>query len=1049
MARVSYGDDVKTRVRLLLDRLLAYANDEIENGERFKIDFNWQTPKQLVVRTQLRVLAELGGLKIEQVRDALKALAEFLGVLEDLREHKRGSEDWHFRLTLWCDKGDKDGNLKKFDAEWQRRREELLGVQRAEARKAKPKPTFYENIPLSGVVEFVGREVELQNFHQLLQKNEQVAIAAVAGMGGVGKTELALQYARNHRETYKGGICWLLAKSGDVGIQVVQFAITYLDLKLPEGLDVLAQVQYCWRHWREGDVLLVLDDVGEYQQVKPYLPSSSSRFKVLITTRQRLGASIKQLSLDVLQPEAALELLKSFLKETPQRIEQELAVANQLCERLGYLPLGLELVGRYLKRKVDVSLTEMLRRLEKKRLEKPAWDKPEGDMTAQRGVLAAFELSWQELNDDDKQLGCLLSLFAAAPISWNLVEQCLPESDEEELEDIRDEKLLNLHLLQRKDEGIYQLHPLLREFFQYKLTGLEQAEELKRSFCKVMVAVAKEIPETLTPKQITAVTPAISHIAEVANNLIQYVSDDDLILPFMSNSRFYEGQGLYEKAAPWLEESLKVTKQRLGEEHSFVAVSLNNLAELYYSQGRYSEAEPLYLQALELSRRLLGEEDPNVALIVNNLVALYNSQGKYSEAESLLLQALELTRLLGEEDANVIALNLTNLAELYRSQGRYSEAEPLCMQVLELTRGLLGEKHPNVAKNLNNLAVLYYSQGRYSEAEPLYLQALELTRGLLGEEHPNVAESLNNLAQLYCSQGRYSEAEPLLVQVLELTQRVLGKKHPNVALSLNNLAVLYYSQGRYSEAELLYLQVLELWRGLLGEEHPNVALNLNNLAQLYHSQGRYSEAEPLSLQALELTRLLLGEEHPNVAQNLNNLATIYNSQGRYAEAEPLLLEALQLRRRLLGEEHPNVATTLNNLAALYNSQGRYNEAEPLYLQTLELWRRLLGEEHPNVALNLNNLGQLYSSQGRYSEAEPLLLEALELRRRLFGESHPNVATSLNNLALLYQSQGRYSEAEPLYLQALDICERLLGVNHHNTVIFRKNLARLRDRLSSQ
>nr|MDZ8208483.1 NB-ARC domain-containing protein [Dendronalium sp. ChiSLP03b] len=258
MARVSYGDEVKARVRLLLERLLAYANDEIENSERFKIALNSETSKQVIVRTQLRVLAELSGLTKEQVRQALNALKDFLSILEHKREYERGSENWHFQLKLWHDISDKDGNLKKFDAEWQHRREELPGVRRTEARKAKPKPTFYENIPLSGVMEFVGREDELQNLHQLLQENEQVVIAAVAGMGGVGKTELALQYARNHCETYKGGICWLLAKAGDVSIQVVQFARTVLDLNLPEGLDVLAQVQYCWRHWREGDVLLVL-----------------------------------------------------------------------------------------------------------------------------------------------------------------------------------------------------------------------------------------------------------------------------------------------------------------------------------------------------------------------------------------------------------------------------------------------------------------------------------------------------------------------------------------------------------------------------------------------------------------------------------------------------------------------------------------------------------------------------------------------------------------------------------------------------------------------
>ena len=794
-------------------------------------------------------------------------------------------------------------------------------------------------------MEFVGREAELQILHEMLQENNQVVIAAIAGMGGLGKTELALQYAMAHRENYKGGICWLLAKAGDVGVQVVQFARTQLDLNPPEDLDLPAQVQYCFRLWREGNVLLVLDDVGEYQQVKPYLPSLSSRFKVLITTRQHLGASIKELSLDVLQPKAALELLKSFFKETPQRIEQELAVANQLCEWLGYLPLGLELVGRYLARKQDLSLTEMLRRLEKKRLAQPGLVKPEADMTAQRGVLAAFELSWQELEDNDKQLGCLLSLFAAAPISWNLVEQCLPEEDEEELEEIRDDTLLNLHLLQRKGEGIYQLHQLLREFFQYKLTGLEQAEELKRSLCQVMVAVAKDIPENATLKQITAISPAIPHIAEVANHLIQYLSDDDLICTFLGNAWFYNGQGLYNQALPWYKQCLEVTKKRLGEEHPDVATSLNNLALLYDFQGRYSEAEPLYIQALALRRQLLGEEHPDIAGSLNNLASLYNSQGRYSEAEPLYIQALALRRqLLGEKHLD-IAQSLNNLAYLYRDQGRYSEAEPLYIQALALWRKLLGEEHPDIAQSLNNLAALYYSQGRYSQAEPLYIQALALRRQLLGEEHPDIAQSLNNLASLYNSQGRYSEAEPLYIQALALWRKLLGEEHPSVALILNNLALLYESQGRYSEAEPLYIQALALKHQLLGDEHPDIAISLNNLALLYNSQGRYSEAEPLYIQALALWRKLLGEEHPSVALSLNNLAAFYRDQGRYNDAEPLCIQALALRRKLLGEEHPDFAITLNNLAKLYYLQGRYTEAEPLYLQALEILEQRLGVSH--------------------------------------------------------------------------------------------------------
>ncbi len=424
----------------------------------------------MIVRTNLRELAKLAALDKEQVREALKRLQDFLGILKDEREHPRGSENWHFQLTLWHNKDDKQANLSQFDQEWQRRRDNLPGVQRTEKRKPKPTPTRYENLPLSRATKFVGREEELKDLHQLLQQNDRVAIAAIAGMGGVGKTELALQYAIAHRESYQGGICWLLALQ-DVGLNLVKFARTQLQLNPPEDFDLQAQVEYCWRNWREGEVLLVLDNVTDYKQVKPYLETSSSRFKVLMTTRQRLGASIAQLSLDVLQPEAALELLRTLIGA--ERVDEEISQAESLCEWLGYLPLGLELVGRYLARKQDLCLAEMLGRLEKKRLEQPALVKPEDDMTAQQGVQAAFELSWQELNNTDKQLACLLSLFAPAPISWELVEQCVPNVDIEELEESRDDKLLNLHLLQRKEKGIYQLHPLLREFFQAKLTELD------------------------------------------------------------------------------------------------------------------------------------------------------------------------------------------------------------------------------------------------------------------------------------------------------------------------------------------------------------------------------------------------------------------------------------------------------------------------------------------------------------------------------------------------------------------------------------------------
>ena len=786
-----------------------------------------------------------------------------------------------------------------------------------------PKPQgIPQNIISSSTDKFVGRERELESLNQQLQRNNQVVIAAVEGMGGVGKTELAIQYSLLNLQlnTYPGGICWLRSRDQDIGLQIVNFARTDLDLNPPEDLELPDRVRWCWKRWREGNTLIVLDDVKDYSDIKPYLPPQPSQFKVLITTRLKLDLP-SSLYLAILSEPDALELLTQLVGT--EKVEQELEIAKELCQRLGYLPLALQLVGRYVKKR-KISLAEELRRLEDKGLGHPSLEVPENNSTwtqnIKRGVAAAFELSWEELSESAQELGCLLSLFALAPIPWSLVESAAVEYNSEELEDARLE-LENLHLIE--SENSYQLHQLIQDFFRDKQKNLAIAEQ-KLRFCSAIVEVAKKIPDAqaFTLSEITDFNPFIPHLAKTATTHKKFLSNENLIKPFTGLGKFYKGQGAYSQALSWQEQSLSVTRERFGEEHPDVATSLNDLALLYNLQGSYSEAEPLYLQALELYKKLLGEEHLDVATSLNNLAALYRAQGRYSEAEPLYLQALELyKKLLGEEHHHV-ATSLNNLAFLYHSQGKYSAAEPLHLQALELDKKMLGAEHPDTVRDLNNLAFLYYSQGKYSAAEPLFLQALEIRKKLLGDKHPDVAQSLNNLATLYNIQGKYSAAEPLHLRALKIRKKLLGDKHPDVAISLNNLAALYRVQGKYPKAEPLYLEALELNKEILGEKHPNVAVSLNNLAELYSVQGKYPKAEPLYLDALELNEKLLGEEHHKVALSLNSLAVLYRAQGRYSEAEPLFFKALAIAKKALGENHPNTITIYDNYQKLIKSQNK-------------------------------------------------------------------------------------------------------------------------------
>ena len=530
-------------------------------------------------------------------------------------------------------------------------------------------------------------------------------------MGGIGKTELAIQYSLKYLKLnkYPGGICWINAREKNIGLQIINFVRKYLDLKPPEDLELPDKVGWSWAHWREGNTLIILDDVKNYSDIKAYLTPQASQFKVLITTRLNLTIP-DPLNLEVLSETEALELLSQLINS--QQVQKEYQKARELCQRLGYLPLALQLVGIYIKKK-EISLSEELQRLEKKGLTHASMDisknKSSWTHNIKRGIIAAFELSWEELDKSAQELGCLLSLFALTPIPWSLVENTNNQQDEEELEDARDE-LKNLHLLQGKKPN-YKLHQLIQEFFQDKQSKSAITEEQKHNLCSAMVAIAENIPQTITLTQINDLIPFIPHLIKTASTYQKWLSDQDLLPLFIGIARFYESQGAYEQALPWGENCLSATRKRLGEEHPHVVTSLNNLALLYDEQGRYSEAEPLYLKALEIIKKLPGEEHP------------------------------------------LVATSLNNLANLYDHQGRYEAAEPLYQQALKIYEKTLGEEHHNITNILDNLTLFYDHQGRYEEAKHCYQQALKIRKKTLGETNLTTVNYQKDYKKLINSQN--------------------------------------------------------------------------------------------------------------------------------------------------------------------------------------------------------------------------------------------------------------------------------------------------------
>jgi tetratricopeptide (TPR) repeat protein len=631
---------------------------------------------------------------------------------------------------------------------------------------------------------FVGRDREMTELHGLLQGNDRVAIAAV-GMSGVGKTTLARHYVMLYRTEYPGGVWWLSAA------QLVLEMLGYVDRmelrsELPTNYSEVQIVQHYFDRWERefGDrKLLVIDDVTDYGLMKAFLPQQGT-FQVLMTTKVKFGKPVKRLDLAVLEPEAALLLLRSHVADDA-KFTLAIPAAKELCEWLGYLPLAIELVGRYLAE--TGTIAGVLAQLKAKSLAARAIaGKPE-EMEYEYNVRAAIELSWEPLSEAARWVAMVLGVFGLAPIELDWVRACV---DDEDVEEVLDLELVKRSLVEQKETG-YRLHSLVREFLREKLAATENAKAVRLRCANVMNAV-----------------------------LIQY-----------------KKEGQYLKAIPLGEQALEICQTELGDRHPDTATSLNNLAALYRSMGQYDRALPLYEQALEIRQTELGDRHPDTATSLNNLAYLYESMGQSDRALPLYEQALEIWQTeLGDRHPSTAA-SLNNLAALYRSMGQYDRALPLYEQALEIWQTELGDRHPDTATSLNNLAGLYESMGQSDRALPLYEQALEIRQTELGDRHPDTAASLFNLAALYYNTQQYHQALSFIQQALQIYIPILGEDHPTTQKAKGWLQVIQnqienHERIQHSIQESAILQAISILEKTLGSTHPITQAKRQELLQL-------------------------------------------------------------------------------------------------------------------------------------------------------------------------------------------------------------------------
>ncbi|KAJ6011039.1 hypothetical protein N7451_002451 [Penicillium sp. IBT 35674x] len=939
------------------------------------------------------------------------------------------------------------------------------------------------NVPLDltavpTVESFLGRQDELKHLWKYLQpvdfQSRKVAI--LHGLGGIGKTQLAIRFARDHKHDFTA-IFWLNGKDRLTLLQSLSSnlprlpgqsgnkeAINEAEVK-KRAKDVLQWLAL------EGNSrwLVIFDNIDQYSSnnsagsdeaydIGDFFPVADHG-SILITSRlQELAELGKSFMMHKLDSEDSIQLLlqSSRLLSAKNAGTKHESTPDliTLASRLDGLPLAIVIAGAFM-RQTGTSASEYLHYYEDSWSDLQFQSKP--GRQYQHNLLQTWMISYREIERRDPNAALMLLLLARydnRDTWYELVKNSRYSSDLPVWLDravssklafktgVR--SLIEFSFLDVKEQdGSYAMHPVVQDWCLQLASANEKPVNSTQLDELALISVGYTVPDTNDRNYAELQQRLIPHSKFVRN---RNFSDSNIALwgAFNGLGNLFRNQGKLKDAEDMYRRALLGKEKALGPNEPSTLNTVNNLGLLFRDQGRLEEAEGMYRRALAGSEKnpTLGLDHTSTLRIVNNLGILYYDQGRPKEAEEMYQRARTgYAKALGLHHSYTLD-SVNNLALLYSEQGKMKEAEEMFHQALSGHEESLGLEHPSTLNIVNNLGLLYFDQGRLKEAEQMFQRALVGKEKALGLDHTSTLNTVNNLGLLYLKQGMLKKAEDMYQRALAGKEKVLGLDHTSTLDTVDNLGLLFRDQGKLEEAEKMFRRALAGREKVLGLVHTSTLGTVNNLGNLYSDQGRLKEAEGLHQRALIGYERALGSDHMSTLDAYNNLGNLYRTQGKLKEAEEMYQRAQAGKEKALGLDHTSTLDTVNNLGLLFRDQGKLEEAEKMLYRALLGLEKALGLNHPSTLGTVNNLGNLYSDQGKLKKAEEMYQRALVGYEQALGPDHTSTLNAVNNLGLLYSDQDKLKEAEEMYQRALAGKEKALGLDHTSTLDTVNNLALL-------
>ncbi|PVH92436.1 TPR-like protein [Periconia macrospinosa] len=740
-----------------------------------------------------------------------------------------------------------------------------------------PNPSAF--IPFRRDPDFVDQETILDQIHH--KCGRPGSRTALVGLGGVGKSQLAIEYAyRTREQSPETWIFWVHASSA------ARFEQSYRDIadhvKIPGRRNPstnIFQLVHAWLcdEWR-GQWILILDSVDDTgflfdasttgqdeptnhvggrraRQLVSYIPQSRNG-SVLITTRSRRAARhlVEESDIVTVEPMTMGESLALIGKKLGKQDNMDSVV--HLAAALEFLPLAIVQAAAYIsKRSSRYSVRQYVEDfLKSDRKKASLLDFKDGqlrrDSDKSNSIIITWQISFDYIRHSRQSAANLLSLMSF--FDRQEIPEALLRRRNEQANAQRDDKMGNAgdHGDEADDDhsngdgdsdgseyGDDEFEEDILTLREYSFISVIADRPSFKMHGLVQLATRKWLEAYGQQEEwnqrfimnLDAELPTGEYENWVKCQALFPHAKSAMWASILYKAAWYaRGLGNWAEAEEMSVRAMNVRIKVLGQEHEDTLSSMS------------MEAEELFLHVLDSRKRVLGPEHPETLASMGNLASTYWNQGRWDAAEKLFIQNPDTLT------------SMANLASTYRDQGQWKKAEKLEIYVTETQGRILGADHPSTLKCKAELALTLWNQGRRSDAEKV-----------LGQEHPDTLSCMANLGMARRHRGKLTEAEELETRVLEVQQRILGAEHPSTLTSMANLASTFWSKGRWKDAEELLDQATEISKRVLA----NLAI--------------------LEVQAIETSKRVRGKEHPDTLTCMASLATTRRHQGRWHEAEGL------------------------------------------------------------------------------------------------------------------------------------------------------------------